>query len=71
MGQWDYKAVYAFFDSSEQQWTVSAAGAKWAGWNQILGNLSDQGWEIFSIVLEQRDQLGGGTGYRIFCKKPR
>jgi hypothetical protein len=47
------------------------------GWQEILTELSETGWEIFSVVGVEAAtavQTGGAgitTGFRIFAKKPK
>lgn len=81
--QWDYRMVYVVWDHTREStrrnprldWVVTFTDTRWEGWNEILNNLGDQGWEIFQIDKQVDSNMGTSTGapksYTIFAKKPR
>lgn len=46
----------------------------WTGWTEIFNNLSEQGWEIFSVVgltETTSSQRVGTNSFRIFAKREK
>ena len=83
--QWEYRTLvptwYYTRDSSKKNpqldWIVQFAdGSQWDGWPEILGNLGDQGWEVFSVIVQEETGHGGvehikASQFRVFAKRPR
>lgn len=83
-GEWSYRTLTAELSEIESadgrpahDWIVTFSDARWVGWHQILGTLGNEGWEIFSVVVEEQGifpsgQLSGHvSAYRLFCRKPK
>lgn len=46
-------------------------GSRWEGWEEILSGIGDNGWEVISVVTEERNATNERTiAYRVFCKRP-
>ena len=83
--QWEYRTPvptwYYTRESSKQHppfdWVVQFAdGSQWDGWSEILDNLGNQGWEVFSVVVQEQTGHGGAdriraAQFRVFPKRPR
>jgi hypothetical protein len=77
MDQWAYRTVRVHWERRDPvtqtgagDWVARFGDFEWIGWDQILNNLSDEGWDIFNVVMDSLIQ-GQVNSYRIFGKRPR
>ena len=83
--QWRYWSLPVVWDTCKnstgrqpvKDWQVKFNdNTRWEGWNEILSQLGEKGWEVFSVVPVAAPAgtagFGGGTEhFRLFAKKPK
>jgi hypothetical protein len=81
--QWEYRTILVrrhqeTRGSTKSQpkfdWVASFGNVQWDGWDEILHKVSDQGWELLSVVIEDQSTnsvatTGRTEAYRLFCKR--